>query len=51
VVSIGEVVEEYDNTQLASNVYPITGLGGYNRFSQDALQNYQCGINYLQRSN
>jgi len=51
VVSIGEEAEVYDNTQVASNVYPITGLGGYNRFSQDALQNYQCEINYLQRSN
>ena len=51
VVSIGEQTEVYDNTQVASNVYPISGLGGYNRFSsQDALQNFQCGINYLQRS-
>lgn len=50
VVSIGEQTEVYDNTQVASNVYPISSLGGYNRFSQDALQNFQCGINYLQRS-
>jgi len=50
VVSIGEQAEVYDNTQVASNVYPISSLGGYNRFSQDALQNFQCGINYLQRS-
>ena len=50
VVSIGEQTEVYDNTQVASNAYPISSLGGYNRFSQDALQNFQCGINYLQRS-